>query len=105
MVTLSSTNTTFLSSGYAVFNGTYSKYTDNQTVNDRTVYKLDGSSTAYCLFYAVGRWAVSKCENVGAGSYYVMSADTSKKCVHGATNWQYSSNPDSTMKVQCPGCK
>merc|ERR1711970_217404 len=102
-VTLSSSNSDFLSSGYKVFAGTYTKYTERPSVNDRTVYKLEGSSTDYCLFYAFGRWAVSKCENVGAGNYYVKSADTAKKCVHGVSDWQYSSNKDSTMKVTCPG--
>ena len=69
------------------------------------VYKLEGSSTEYCLFYTYGRWAINKCENVGAGNYYVKSADTSKKCVAGVTDWQYSSNPDSTMQVVCDDSK
>ena len=69
------------------------------------VYKLEGSSYEYCLFYAYSRWAISMCENVGAGNYYVKSADTSKKCVAGVTDWQYSSNPDSTMQVVCDDSK
>ena len=72
------------------------------------VYKLEGTSTEYCLFYAYRRWAISKCENVGAGNYYVKSADTSKKCVAGVTGWQYwqgGNNPDSTMQVVCDDSK
>ena len=103
-VTLSSSNSDFLITGYKVFAGTYSKYTTTPEVNDRMVYKLEGSPTIYCLFYAVGRWAISKCENVGAGNYYVKSANTPKKCVNGVTDWQYSSNPDTTMNVVCTEC-
>merc|ERR1719312_1387233 len=100
-VTLSSTNQDFLNSGKKILAGNYKKYSTNPEVNDRMVYKLEGTSTEYCLFYSYWRWAISKCENVGAGNYYVKSADTSKKCVAGVTGWQYSSNPDSTMQVVC----
>ena len=41
-VELSSADSSFLSSVYSVFAGTYNVYSHQPTYSDRTVYKLDG---------------------------------------------------------------
>jgi len=91
---------TFITSGYKTFAGSYTLYTSNPTLNDRNVYKQDGSD--YCLYYSNNAWRIVDCSNVGSGSYYVKSSATSKKCPHGGDLvWQYSSTQDTTMKYSC----
>ena len=69
-VVLSNTTLTFLSSGYAVLAGTCLLYSTTPTANSRKVYRLEGSSTAYCLSYGVSAWRVNLCATqIGSGSY------------------------------------
>merc|ERR1712126_754347 len=99
-VTLSSTDSALLGSGYSIFVSTYTKYTVNSTLNYRTVYKH--SSRDYCMYYAGKRWRINKCSQIGSYSYFMASNFTVKQCVHStAPGWNYGGNFDPTAKVMC----
>ena len=102
-VELTSTDQAFLSSGYSIFQGIYTRFNDTPTFEHRNVYQLVSAPT-YCLYYSHGAWRVNNCKDVGKGSYY-MKATTANDCPHGGNMvWQWSEYTDDTMEIICnPG--
>ena len=64
-LTLSSTDSAFLDSGYDFYIGSFKTYTTTPMLNDRAVYQLE-SSPAYCMWYAGLTWYINKCDAIGS---------------------------------------
>ena len=61
-VSVSSTDSNFLTSWYSTLIGAYSTYADQPILNGATVYEKDG----YCLHLSsYGTWSVGTCDRLG----------------------------------------
>lgn len=101
-VTITSTDATYLASGYRIFAATYTKYNDTLTLNGRMVYKLETGD--YCLYFAsTNKWVINDCPLLGSTSSYMRTDATNKQCVHAdGLVWEWNSGKeDPTMSAEC----
>ena len=116
-MTITSTDATYLASGYRIFAATYTKYNDTLTLNGRMVYKheskyitnifihlnLSYSAGDYCLYFAsTNKWVINDCPQLGSTSSYMRTDATNKQCVHAdGLLWEWNSVEDPTMSAEC----